>query len=78
MVYYAGGDESFQVCRPIVLFESGPPLENALGYTKDQLWSELAELDCVIVIPIRLPHEDHPLDQADFIEAHAYPRRTTN
>jgi hypothetical protein len=73
-----GGRRVLQVCRPIVLFESGPPLENALGYTKDQLWIELAELDYVIVILIRLPHEDHPLDQAGFIEAHAYPRRTTN
>jgi FkbM family methyltransferase len=73
-----GGGRILQACRPLVLFESGPPLENALGYTKDQLWKEWAELDYTIVIPNRLPHDDHQLDHAGFIESHAYPRRTTN
>ena len=73
-----GGHQILQTCRPIMLFESGPPLVNALGYTKDQLWNELAELDYAIVISNRLPHDDQQLDHAGFIDSHAYPRRTTN
>ena len=73
-----GGQQILQSCRPVILFESGPPIENALGYTKDQLWIEYSKLDYVIVIPNRLPHDDRELDHAGFIEAHTYPRRTTN
>lgn len=73
-----GARRILQTCRPVVLFESGPPFQNALGYSKDQLWAEFLELEYVIVIPNRLPHDGHELDQAGFIEAHEYPRRTTN
>ena len=73
-----GARRILKTCRPVILFESGPPFQNALGYNKDHLWTELMELEYVIVIPNRLPHDGRELDQAGFIEAHEYPRRTTN
>lgn len=73
-----GARQILQTCRPIILFESGPPFQNELGYNKDQLWAEFLQLEYVIVIPNRLPHDGQELDHAGFIEAHEYPRRTTN
>lgn len=65
-------------CRPIIMFESGPPTEDGLGYTKESMFEFLHAMSYAILIPNRLAHNDEGLELAGFIESHLYPRRTTN
>jgi FkbM family methyltransferase len=64
--------------RPTIMFESGPPAEDGLGYTKEALWGWFAERNYAVLIPNRVAHVDPGLSQAGFVESHLYPRRTTN
>ena len=64
--------------RPTVMFESGPPTNDGLGFTKEGLWRWLVERDYVVLVPNRLAHNDPGLSLEGFIESHLYPRRTTN
>jgi FkbM family methyltransferase len=62
--------------RPTVMFESGP--EEAGGYTKAALWDWFEAHDYALLVPNRVAHEDPGLSRDGFLEAHLYPRRTTN
>jgi FkbM family methyltransferase len=73
-----GGDRLIARCRPLVMFESGPPTNDGLGYSKESIWHWLAERDFEIVLPNRVAHNGPGLNLDGFIEAHFYPRRTTN
>jgi hypothetical protein len=60
------------------MFESGPPAENGLAYTKDALWQWFADRDYAVVVPNRVAHDDPGLSRDGFVESHLYPRRTTD
>jgi FkbM family methyltransferase len=65
-------------CRPAVMFESGPPCDDGLGYTKEALWQWFAERDYGIYVPNRVAHDGVSLSLDGFTESHQYPRRTTD
>jgi len=65
-------------CRPIIMFESAPSVNDGLGYTKEALWEIFSEQDYAVLIPNRVAHNDLGLSKEGFIESHLYPRRTTN
>jgi FkbM family methyltransferase len=73
-----GGDRVITGDRPTVMFESGPPAENGLAYTKDALWQWFADRDYAVLVPNRVAHDDPGLSREGFAESHLYPRRTTN
>lgn len=73
-----GGEGVIRASRPIVMFESGPAVDNGLGYSKESLWDWFASRGYAILVPNRVAHEDHGLSREAFIESHLYPRRTTN
>ncbi|VXD24799.1 FkbM family methyltransferase [Planktothrix paucivesiculata] len=64
--------------RPTIMFESGPQLDDDLGYTKEELYEFFFSSDYVVLIPNRVAHNDFGLSKDGFIESHLYPRRTTN
>jgi FkbM family methyltransferase len=73
-----GGSAVIERCRPTIMFESGPPQEDGLGYTKEALFAWFAERDYRVIVPNRLAHDDDGLGLEGFVESHRYPRRTTN
>jgi FkbM family methyltransferase len=73
-----GGERLVAKSRPTIMFESGPPAADGLGYTKEALWRWFAEHEYAIVVPNRVAHNDSGLSQDGFLESHLYPRRTTN
>ena len=64
--------------RPIIMFESGPEMDDGLRYTKRELHEFLVAHRYALLIPNRVAHNDPGLTQEGFIESHLYPRRTTN
>ena len=73
-----GGSELLSKGRPIIMFESAPAKEDGLGYTREDLWRHLSNLDYLILLPNRLAHNGDALSLEGFIDSHVYPRRTTN
>jgi len=73
-----GAEAVIARCRPTIMFESGPPQEDGLGYTKEAIWAWFAERGYRLIVPNRLAHDDHGLGLEGFIESHLFPRRTTN
>jgi FkbM family methyltransferase len=64
--------------RPVIMFESGPEIEDGLGYTKQAMHQFLTLHGYVVLIPNRVAHNDNGLSETGFVESHLYPRRTTN
>jgi FkbM family methyltransferase len=73
-----GSEQIVAKSRPTIMFESGPPAEDGLGYTKEALWDWFAERNYAVLVPNRVAHVDPGLTQVGFVESHLYPRRTTN
>jgi FkbM family methyltransferase len=65
-------------CRPVVMFESAPQVEDGLGYTKEAMYEFLTSNGFSILAPNRVAHDDPGLSMQGFLESHWYPRRTTN
>jgi FkbM family methyltransferase len=65
-------------CRPIIMFESGAPADDGLGYSKEDMYEFLAAHDFSLVVPNRVAHNDDGLTISAFMESHLYPFRTTN
>lgn len=65
-------------CRPTIMFESGPPRDDGLGYTKEALWEIFFKQNYAVLVPNRVGHNDPGLTKEGFIESHLHPRRTTN
>ncbi|OYY60694.1 MAG: hypothetical protein B7Y51_11350 [Burkholderiales bacterium 28-67-8] len=65
-------------CLPVIMFESGPPSDDGLGYTREGMYSFLTEHGYSIFVPNRLAHNGPGLSCEGFLESHAYPRRCTN
>lgn len=62
--------------RPTIMFESAP--RESGRYSHDALWRWFADNDYAVVVPNRVAHLDEGLGLEGFLEAHLYPRRTTN
>ena len=62
--------------QPIIMFESGP--EERGTYTKEAIFNWFDSMDYALLVPNRLAHNDDGLSLGSFLEAHLYPRRTTN
>lgn len=61
--------------QPTIVFESGPGEE---GGTKTDMWDWLDGAGYAVLVPERVAHLDPGLSRDGFVEAHLYPRRTTN
>ena len=64
--------------RPTIMFESGPQINDGLGYTKEDLYQFLKSHEYSVLIPNRVAHKDSGLSQDSFIDSHKYPQRTIN
>jgi FkbM family methyltransferase len=73
-----GSPKLLATSRPTIMFESGPEVNDGLGYTKEALWQQLADAGYAVLVPNRLAHNDPGLSKEAFCESHLYPRRTTN
>ncbi|WP_202951363.1 FkbM family methyltransferase [Sphingobium bisphenolivorans] len=71
-----GSDSLLARDRPTIMFESGP--EEVGGYSKAAMWEWLDQAGYAVLLPNRVAHIDPGLSRDGFIEAHLYPRRTTN
>ena len=71
------GSESLVACsRPTIMFESGA--EEMAGFTRQDLWHWFEQRDYELVLPNRVAHLAPKLSLACFLDAHEYPRATTN
>lgn len=73
-----GAIDTLKRCRPIVMFESGPPTDDGLGYSKEGIYDFLTGNDFAVLVPNRVAHNDDGMSSTGFLESHRYPRRTTN
>jgi FkbM family methyltransferase len=73
-----GGEQLISSCRPVLMFESAPPQDDGLNYSKDAMWDWLTAHDYQILVPNRVAHDGPELNRDGFVESHFYPRRTTN
>jgi FkbM family methyltransferase len=73
-----GGDMLITSNRPLIMFESGPQADDELAHTKEPIWRWLEERNFDLVVPNRVAHAGPGLRLDGFLEAHFYPRRTTN
>ena len=64
--------------RPVVMFESSVDAAECAGYPVDEMFVWWAERDYVLLVPNRLAHDGPSLSRQGFLEAHYFPRRTTN
>jgi hypothetical protein len=71
-----GGEAVIARDQPTILFESGPT--EVGGYSKSAMWEWLNKAGYAVLVPNRVAHNDPGLSRDGFIEAHLYPRRTTN
>lgn len=62
--------------RPVVVFESG--IHDMQGYTKKALFAWFSEHDYAIFAPIRVAHEAPSMTLDIYLDAHEYPRTTTD
>jgi FkbM family methyltransferase len=73
-----GGGAVVDRCRPVIMFESAPPQDDGLGYSKPAMWDWLTEHGYEVLVPNRVAHDGPGLSRDSFVESHFYPRRTTN
>lgn len=71
-----GGAALLERDSPTIMFESGP--EEVAGFSKAAIWEWLNDADYAVLLPNRVAHIDPGLSCSGFLEAHLYPRRTTN
>lgn len=75
-----GAQRLVDTLRPIIMFESAPddPAGAKPIYSKSDLWEWFAAHHYEVLVPDRMAHNGPALDRQGFIEAHYFPRRTTN
>jgi len=64
--------------RPVVMFESGPVAEHDFGYSKEDMWRWWNERAYELLLPNRVAHDGSGMSLDCFLDAHVYPRHTTN
>ena len=65
--------------RPVILFESADGIErNALGFAPGDVFDWCVEAGFEVVLPERLAHTSPALDRGGFLDAHHFPRRSTD
>jgi FkbM family methyltransferase len=64
--------------RPVIMFESGPPMDPDAVTARKGLWQWMADRKYGVFVPNRVAHVGPPLTCEGFLESHEYPRRTTN
>lgn len=72
-----GAKQMFSSSRPILMFESGSMTDGSKP-DKEGIWRELDALDYVLLLPNRVAHNGDGLSLEGFLDAHVYPRATTN
>jgi FkbM family methyltransferase len=73
-----GATQLIRNSRPVVMFESSRDAADRAGYPLEEMFLWWTERDYVLLVPNRLAHDGPALDQGAFLEAHFFPRRTTN
>lgn len=71
-----GAEALVAASRPLIMFESGP-VEMA-GFPADALWQWFEDHDYEVVLPVRVAHTAPGMSLEMFLDAHRYPRATTN
>ena len=71
-----GCAKTIKTYAPTIMFESGP--FEVGGFSKSEMWEFLQEAGYVILLPSRVAHQDPGMSLEGFLEAHIFPRRTTN
>lgn len=71
-----GADALIAASRPVVMFESGA-IEMA-GFPANELWQWFDDHDYDVVLPMRVAHTAPGMTLEMFLDAHQYPRVTTN
>lgn len=73
-----GGQELLRRTQPVIMFESGPAADDAEQERRVAIWQLLDGLGFQVLVPNRVPERDDGLSLEGFLEAHMFPRRTTN
>jgi FkbM family methyltransferase len=73
-----GGERIISTCRPVVMFESGPPQHDTLGYTKGGMWDFFTSHQYDLLVPNRIAHHSPGLTKEGYLDSHYYPRQATN
>lgn len=71
-----GAEAIIGASRPTIMFESGA--DEMEAFPKSALWNWLDAHDYCVLVPNRVAHNDPGMSREVFLEAHLYPRRTTN
>lgn len=71
-----GASSVVAASRPTIMFESGP--DEMDGFPKSSLWQWFDDCDYDVLVPNRVAHNGSGMSLEVFVEAHLYPRRTTN
>lgn len=73
-----GATKLISSSRPVVMFESSIDAAERAGYAVGEMFAWWEERDYALLVPNRLAHDGPTLSQQGFLEAHYFPRRTTN
>lgn len=71
-----GAEAIVAASRPVIMFESGA-IEMA-GFPATALWQWFEDHGCEVVLPARVAHTAPGMTLEMFLDAHRYPRMTTN
>lgn len=73
-----GATQLISSSRPVVMFESSVDAAERAGYAVGEMFAWWEEREYALLVPNRLAHDGPSLSQQGFLEAHYFPRRTTN
>ena len=73
-----GSNKIIKNYRPLIMFESGPFLNNPEMNNKIGIFNFFKDNNYILLVPNRLAHNDDGLTVDCFLDSHIYPRRTTN
>lgn len=73
-----GGRHLIHRSQPLIMFESVLPGENELGNKPEDVFDFFSGEGFELFVPNRLAHDGPGLSRDGYVEAHHYPRRTSN
>ncbi len=71
-----GAEAIVTASRPVFMFESGPT--EMAGFPMRELWQWFQDHDYEVALPMRVAHNAPGLSLETFLDAHAYPRISSN